>query len=46
MITLEQLEALDLLLWSRSGEEAAALAFCNKSSVSRRVGSVVSTFRL
>lgn len=46
MITLEQLEALDLLLWSRSGEEAAALAFCNQSSVSRRVASVLNTFGL
>ena len=46
MITLDQLEALDLLLWSRSGADAAVMTACNQSSISRRVNGVLNTFSL
>jgi len=37
MVTQEQLEALDLLLWFGSGSLAATRLGCNQSSVSRRI---------
>lgn len=37
MVTVEQLEALDLLQWFRSGTMAASHALCDESSVTRRV---------
>lgn len=37
MVTQEQLEALDLLLWLGSGPRAARRLGCNQSSVSRRI---------
>lgn len=37
MVTQEQLEALDLLLWLGSGPLAASRLGCNQSSVSRRI---------
>lgn len=46
MVTLEQLEALDLLLWLRSGVEAASHAVCDQSSITRRVSGVLRAFGL
>lgn len=46
MITVEQLEALDMLLWHRSGSAAAASCHCDQSSISRRVDASLKTFRL
>lgn len=37
MVSEEQLDALDLLLWLGSGQQAAARMGCNQSSVSRRI---------
>ncbi len=37
MVTEEQLESLDLLLWLGNGKLAGARQFCNQSSVSRRI---------
>ena len=37
MVTQEQLEALDLLLWLGGGPQAAERLGCNQSSVSRRI---------
>lgn len=37
MVSEEQLEALDLLLWLGSGQQAADRLGCNQSSVSRRI---------
>lgn len=36
MVTLQELEALDLMLWLRSGNTVAALVGANQSSISRR----------
>lgn len=36
MVTLQELEALDLMLWLRSGNTVAALIGANQSSISRR----------
>lgn len=46
MVTLEQLEALDLLLWLRSGADAASQAICDQSSITRRVSGVLHAFGL
>ena len=46
MVTLEQLEALDLLVWLRLGSAAAAASCCDESSITRRVRSVLRTFGL
>lgn len=46
MVLIEQLEALDMLLWLRSGEAASCQCRCDQSSISRRVQVVLNTFRL
>ena len=46
MVTIEQLEALDLLLWCRSGPSASERGRCHQSSISRRAQSVLNTFGL
>ncbi len=46
MVSVEQLEALDLLLWDRSGNSASAHSLCNQSSISRRVRSALKAFDL
>lgn len=46
MVTIEQLEALDLLLWYRSGTSASKQGLCNQSSISRRVHTTLNTFDL
>lgn len=46
MVTLEQLEALDLLLWLRTGSQAACQAVCDQSSITRRVSAVLRAFGL
>ncbi len=46
LVTLEQLEALDLLVWLRSGSAAAAASCCDESSITRRVRSVMHTVGL
>ncbi|MFM2079457.1 MAG: hypothetical protein RLZZ124_176 [Cyanobacteriota bacterium] len=44
MVSLEHLEALDLLLWLRSTDRAAGLASTNQSTISRRSRSVLERF--
>jgi len=39
MVTEEQLEALDLLIWLGNGKLAGERQYCNPSSVSRRIAS-------
>jgi hypothetical protein len=46
MVSIEQLEALDLLLWYRSGNSASEHGLCNQSSISRRVRSALQVFDL
>ena len=46
MVSLEQLEALDLLIWLRSGSAAACAAQCDESSISRRAQSALKAFKL
>ena len=46
MVTIEQLEALDLLLWYRSGTSASKRGLCNQSSISRRVHATLQAFDL
>ena len=46
MVTIEQLEALDMLLWQRSGAAAAASCHCDQSSISRRVDAALKVFGL
>lgn len=46
MVTIEQLEALDFLLWYRSGHSASEHSLCNQSSISRRVHATLKTFAL
>lgn len=41
MVALEQIEALDLLLWLRTGADAACQAICDQSSITRRVSAVL-----
>ena len=46
MVTVEALEALDLLIWLGNGIQAAQLAHCNQSTVSRRMRLARDGFRL
>ena len=46
MVTLEQLDALDLVYWMRSGVSAARACYCDESSLSRRLGNVLKIFDL
>lgn len=46
MVFIEQLEALDMLLWLRSGEAASPHCQCDQSSISRRTQVVLNTFGL
>ena len=46
MVSLEQLEALDLLVWFRSGTAAATHGLCDQSSITRRVQAVLKVFGL
>ncbi|MBM5799845.1 MAG: hypothetical protein FJ077_03190 [Cyanobacteria bacterium K_DeepCast_35m_m2_023] len=46
MVSLELLEALDLVIWLRSTERAAAIAGTNQSTISRRSRAVLQTFGL
>lgn len=46
MVTVETLEALDLLIWLGSGSLAAKRAHCNQSTVSRRVHQAETSFGL
>lgn len=46
MVGLEQLEALDLLIWLRSGAATASAARCDESSISRRAQSALKAFKL
>jgi DNA-binding transcriptional LysR family regulator len=46
MVSEEQLDALDLLLWLGSGQQAAARMGCNQSSVSRRIQGCLETLSL
>ncbi|MFM7641446.1 MAG: hypothetical protein ACKO45_07835 [Cyanobium sp.] len=44
MVTKEDLEGLDLLLWHGNGPKAAKQLHCNQSTISRRVQRCLSTF--
>lgn len=46
MVSLNHLEALDLLIWLGTTERAADLADSNQSTISRRSRSAIETFRL
>ena len=46
MVTLEELAALDLLLWQRNGKRAAMASGCNQSTISRRLNRAVEAFQL
>ncbi len=46
VVSLEQLEALDLLIWLRSGAATARVAQCDESSISRRTQSALKAFKL
>lgn len=46
MVTEEQLEALDLLLWLGNGQLAGARQSCNQSSISRRIASCLEILRV
>ncbi|MFM7734341.1 MAG: hypothetical protein ACKO6F_12960 [Cyanobium sp.] len=46
MVTLEELEALDLLVWRRTGLQASMVLGCNQSTVSRRLARAVEVFGL
>lgn len=46
MVTVETLEALDLLIWLGNGALAAEQAYCNQSTVSRRVRQAEISFDL
>lgn len=46
MISVDELDALDLLIWLGRGEDAARLQRCNQSTISRRCQSVLRTLAL
>ncbi|MEB3255392.1 MAG: LysR substrate-binding domain-containing protein [Synechococcaceae cyanobacterium] len=46
MVSLEELSALDLQIWLRSGSLAARAACCNQSTISRRVDRTLRSFAL
>lgn len=46
MISVDELDALDLLIWLGRGEDAAHRQRCNQSTISRRCQTVLSTFSL
>ena len=46
MVSPEELEALDLICWLRNGDDAARLAFCNQSTISRRRQQALKVFNL
>ena len=46
MVTLEQLEALDLTYWMRSGSLASKASYCDESSLSRRLSHTLKVFGL
>lgn len=46
MISVEELNALDLLIWLGRGEDAAHRLGCNQSTISRRCQTVLHTFTL
>jgi hypothetical protein len=46
MVTKEDLEGLDLMLWHGNGPKAAAALQCNQSTISRRVQRCLGTFGL
>jgi DNA-binding transcriptional LysR family regulator len=46
MVSLEELAALDLQIWLRTGAHAAHIASCNQSTISRRVDRTLRVFDL
>ena len=46
MVSPDELEALDLLCWLRNGDDAARLAYCNQSTISRRSQQAIKVFDL
>lgn len=46
MVSLDELEAFDLMGWLANGDEAARLSYCNQSTISRRCQQVIRMFDL
>ena len=46
MVTIEQLEAFDALIWLRSGIRASKACLCDESTITRRVRAVLKVFDL
>ena len=46
MVSLEELAALDLQIWLRTGKDAALASRCNQSTICRRVERTLKGFRL
>lgn len=46
MLDLNELDALDLLIWQRNGARAAALLHCNQSTISRRAQHCLAALKL
>jgi hypothetical protein len=46
MVSQEELSAVDLLIWQRTGALAAQLSGCNQSTVSRRLARAAEVFRI
>jgi len=46
MVSVEELESLDIQMWVRSGEEASSRLNCSQSTVSRRNNDVLDLFTL
>ena len=46
MVSPDELEALDLLCWLRNRDDAARLAYCNQSTISRRSQQAIKVFDL
>lgn len=46
MVSLDELEAFDLMCWITNGDEAARLSYCNQSTISRRCQQVIRMFDL
>jgi hypothetical protein len=44
VVSLDELEAFDLMGWLANGDEAASLIYCNQSTISRRCQQVVKLF--
>ena len=46
MVTLDELAALDAVLWQRNGKLASQALGCNQSTISRRITRTLDSFQL